>query len=95
MSDFMPSNKTIDDIVEAVNDPAGFERMREALKAHLAGTTEQAAPAPRPVLSVNQSPPTDMRVFYVGNSRFEIYGTSQANLNEQELQIRALYSSRQ
>jgi hypothetical protein len=33
-----------------------------------------------------------MRVFYIGNSRFEIYSaTSEGNLDEQEQRIRSLY----
>ena len=95
MSDFAPPDSRVEQIVNGVNDPAGFERMREQMKALLAGTAEQAAPAPRPVQSAPESRPTTMRRFYVGNNSFEIYSTSEADLNEQESQIRALYSSRQ
>jgi hypothetical protein len=94
MSDFMPSNKTIDDIVQGVTGPEGFERMREGIKEALAANP-LAAPAPRPVLSAPEPRPTTMRRFYIGNNSFEIYSTSEADLNEQESQIRALYSGRQ
>jgi len=96
VSDFAPPDSRVEQIVNGVNDPAGFERMREQMKALLAGTAEQVAPAPRVALPANQPAPTTMRVIFPhGNSRFEIYGTSEADLNEQESQIRALYSGRQ
>ena len=96
MSDFMPSSPKIDEIVEAHTTGQGvdFERMKEALKNQLAGTEEQAVPAPRPVLSTPQPRPTHLRVVYVGNDRHELYGTSDAELLEKERRLREMYGSR-
>jgi len=97
VSDFPNSTPKLDEIVAAHTTGQGvdFERMKEALKNQLAGTTEQAAPAPRPILSRPEPRPTTMRRFYVGNNAFELYGTSDADLQAQEDAIRGLYSGRQ
>jgi hypothetical protein len=92
MSDFMPSNKTIDDIVQGVTGPEGFERMREGIKEALAANP-LAAPAPRPVLSAPEARPTHLRVVYPhGNDRVELYGSSEQELDAREAALRGLYS---
>jgi hypothetical protein len=92
-NDFAPPNAKVDEIVEAHTTGQGvdFERMKEALKNQLAGT-EQTAPVARPVPSTPQARLTTMRRFYVGNNAFELYGTSDADLQAQEDAIRGLYS---
>jgi hypothetical protein len=93
MSDFMPSNKTIDEIVQGVTGPEGFERMREGIKEALAANP-LAAPAPRLILSAPEPRATHIRVVYVGNDRHELYGTSDAELLEKERRLREMYGSR-
>ncbi len=93
-SDFMPSSPKIDEIVNGTIGPEGIETMRAAIKAALE-SSPQAAPAPRPVQSAPEPRPTTMRRFYVGNNAFELYGTSDADLQAQEDAIRGLYSGRQ
>jgi len=95
VSDFPNSTPKIDEIVQAVQGPEGFERMREQLKEHLAATAEQTAPAPKPVtLPANQQPPTHLRVFYINNDRHELVGHSDAELLEKERWLREMYGSR-
>jgi hypothetical protein len=94
MSDFMPSSPKIDEIVGSTMGPEGIETMRAAIKAALE-SNPQAAPVARPVQSAPQTRPTTMRRFYVGNNAFELYGTSDADLQAQEDAIRGLYSGRQ
>jgi hypothetical protein len=95
VSDFAPSTPKLDEIVQAVQGPEGFERMREQLKEHLAGTTEQTVPAPRPVVTAPGPRATNMRVVYPHlNTRVELFGVSEADLDEQEKKIREFYGSR-
>jgi hypothetical protein len=79
-----------------------YERMKSELRASMGMLSPQAAAeaasgaaaiAPVVPLPVQRAAePTHMRVIYPsGNSRFEIYGTSDADLDVQEERIRGIY----
>jgi hypothetical protein len=91
VSEFPNSTPQIDALVNSTMGPEGLEAMRQAMKDHLAGTTEQAAPAPRVALPANQQPPTHLRVFYINNDRHELVGHSDAELLEKERWLREMY----
>jgi hypothetical protein len=94
MSDFMPSSPKIDEIVNGTTGPEGIEAMRAAIKAALE-SSPQADPAPRPVQSAPQPRQTTVRVVYPHlNTRVELLGSSEADLDEQEKKIREFYGSR-
>jgi len=93
VSDFPNSTPKIDEIVNGTTGPEGIEAMRAAIKAALE-SSPQAAPVARPVQSAPEPRPTTLRRFYIGNNAFELYGTSDADLKEQEAAIRGLYSGR-
>jgi hypothetical protein len=47
---------------------------------------------PSPAVTLPANPATCVRTIYpAGNNRFEIYGTSEMELDERELQIRAMF----
>ena len=94
MSDFPNSTPKIDEIVNGTTGPEGIETMRAAIKAALE-SSPQAAPAPRPVQSAPEPRPTHIRVFYIGNDKHELYGTSDAELLEKERRLREMYSGKQ
>jgi hypothetical protein len=94
MSDFMPSSPKIDEIVNGTTGPEGIEAMRAAIKAALE-SSPQAAPVARPVQSTPEPRPTHLRVVYpAGNTRVEIFGSSEADLDAQEKRLREFYGSR-
>jgi hypothetical protein len=63
--------------------------MREGIKEALAANP-LAAPAHCPVQSANQLAPTMMRVIYPHqNDRYEIYASSEEELNQKDAAIRA------
>ena len=109
MSDFLKSNKALDD---AIRGATTVEEIREVTLAALAtqgvvvrNKQDQydvrvvpqapAPPAPLPALADNamwKDSETFMRVLYLrGNSRFEIFGPSEQDLDQQEANLRALY----
>ena|SRR5712691_9692124 len=93
-SDFMPSSPKIDEIVAAHTTGQGvdFERMKEALKGHMADTNPPVAPAPRPILSGPEPRATHLRVVYPHlNTRVELLGSSEADLDAQEQRLREFY----
>jgi hypothetical protein len=52
----------------------------------------QTEPQPTPAVALPATPATCVRTIYpAGNNRFEIYGTSEAELDEKERQIRSLF----
>jgi hypothetical protein len=93
----VPSNPASEKIVrEAIS----FTEMLERLKASQGRGDVAGAPAPAPepaaavALSADSSQRRAYRVVYPsGNNRFEIYGVSEADLDEQEKRIRAMYGA--
>ncbi len=91
MSDFPNSTPKIDEIVGSTMGPEGIETMRAAIKAALE-SSPQAAPVARPVQSAPEPRPTHLRVVYpAGNTRVELLGSSEADLDAQEQRLREFY----
>jgi hypothetical protein len=111
MSEFLKSNKALDD---AIRGASSVEEIREITLAALATSgvvvrnkqdqfdVRVNPQAPEPLASATSLPDNDtrmskdsetfMRVLYLrGNSRFEIFGRSEQDLDTQEAGLRALY----
>ena len=89
-----PSNKTLDDIIKgAVTSGDMVERLRQ-YNLDIASGAAAAPPAPQPAASA----PARMNAFRVvypyGQSRFEILGVDEADLDRQEAAIRKIYEGR-
>lgn len=88
-----PSNKIIDDICAAATSSGELQAALEAYHISLINkeiaTPPPSVTAPQPVAS----PRTNAyRVIYpYGNSRFELVGADEADLDRQEAQIRKMY----
>jgi hypothetical protein len=93
VSDFAPSTPKIDEIVGSTMGPEGIEAMRASIKAALE-SSPQAAPVARPVQSAPQPRATTMRVVYPSNNtRVELFGVSESDLDAQEKRLREFYGS--
>jgi hypothetical protein len=89
----VPSNKTTEKIVaEATSYAEMVEGLRQAAGR---GDPRNAMPPVEPAALPLPAPMTEakcIRVIYpAGNSRFELYGVSEAELDAQEQRIRQLY----
>jgi hypothetical protein len=94
VSDFPNSTPKIDDLVEAYTTGQGadFERLKEALKGHMADANPPVSPALRVALPANQQAPTHYRVIYPHlNDRVTLYGSSEQELDEKERHLREMY----
>ena len=95
MSEFMKSSPAFNRAVMASNNPSDIA---ELARHYVEGTDPRALePEPSAALPTTSTPaPANcMRIFYPsGNSRFEIYGVSEADLDEQEKRIREIYGQR-
>jgi hypothetical protein len=87
MSEFAKSNPAFDKKIAESND---VQDVLEACRTFVAPATQ-----PEPSPSLPAAPQQDAKLFRViypfGNSRFEIYGVSEADLDQQEKRIREMY----
>jgi hypothetical protein len=89
MSEWAKSTPEFD---KAISECVDSSRLQEIIRNHFdrdgAAPEPPAVPVPAPV----QAPQTHIRVVYPsGNNRFEVYGASEAELDEKERQIRAMF----
>lgn len=98
-------NPTLDKVVR---ESATFDEMKDSMHRSLgmvseeetivnsgyrAAPADQTAPLPVPKVVASGAMPTCIRVIYPGgNDRFEICGMSEAELDQKESALRAMYS---
>ena len=87
-----------DAMKDALHKKLGLDTVEQTVIDSGYGRTAAAEPSRTPLPIVQHAnpsaPPTHYRVIYpYSNSRFELVGMSEADLDEQEAKIRALYQN--
>lgn len=89
-----PCTKTSAEFEKAITNITDPSHLQEAVRNYFEQNSAIPEPAPTPPAPV-EAPQTHVRVIYPsGNNRFELYGASEADLDEKERQIRQLFGQR-